>query len=165
MRIEGTKEACAFLEAYPTECKKIILKALRESVKPISKRVRSAVPVDRWKKLVRVKAKESRLTGRLYAVAGMLDNMQLEQGKVREWTKAYWMNYGTLKRRDPGHKFDSAPRGKKSRNKEGQPSPDGKAVQHRNFYDKAVDGLDTDITNRFLKSIEKQHEHLLNKIR
>ena len=157
MKIEGTAEACRFLDAYPKECKKIILKALRDSVRPVTKSVRGAVPVARWRKLVRVKAKESRKSGRLYAVAGILDNMKVEKGTIRDWTKAYFMNYGTLRRRDPGHQFDSAPRGSKSRNKMGQP--------HLNFYDKAVTGLDNDVTDRFLKSVEKQHERLLGKIK
>lgn len=157
MKIEGTKEACDFLARYPDECKKIILRALRDAVKPITKKVRSAVPVARWKKLVRVKAKESRKSGRLYAVAGMLDNGQVEKGNIREWTKAYFLNYGTLQRRDRSHEFDYAPRGKNSRNKMG--------ITPRNFYDKAVTGLDGDVTDLFLKSVEKQHERLLNKIK
>ena len=157
MKIVGTKEACDFLARYPLETKKIILKALRYSVKPITAHVKSAVPVVRWQKLVRVKAKESRTSHRLYAVAGMFDNMRLEKGKIRDWTKAYFLNNGTLQRRDPSHKFEYAPRGKNSRNKMGQPPT--------NFFEKAVDGLDMDVTNRFIQSIERQHEKLLSKIK
>ncbi|MBR5979434.1 MAG: hypothetical protein IK029_01430 [Oscillospiraceae bacterium] len=166
MKIEGTKEACAFLEAYPKETKKIISKALRYAVNPVAKKVKSAVPYPKWQTLVRVKANESKVTGRLYAVAGMLDNGQSSvKGGITDWFKAYWMNYGTLQRRDHAHKFVRGPRGKNSRNKMGQPNPKGKAQQYYHFYDKAVDGMDVDLTNRFLKSIERQHEQLLNKIK
>lgn len=158
MKIEGTKEACDFLAHYPKDCKKIILKALREATKPVTRKVRSAVPVARWRKLVKTKAKESKQSGRVYAVAGMLDNGKVEQGKrIRDWTEAYFVNYGTLRRRDPSHKFDYAPRGKNSRNKMG--------ISPRNFYDRAVDGLETNVTDIFLASIERQHEELLRKIK
>lgn len=158
MKIEGTKEACDFLAAYPRETKRIVSNALRYAVNPVAKKVKSAVPFPKWQSLVKVKAKESKLSGRVYAVAGMLDNGQATtQGGIHDWYKAYWYNYGTLQRRDPSHKYDRAPRGKKSRNKLGQyPS---------NYYDKAVEGMDVDLTNRFLKSIERQHEKLLSKIK
>lgn len=163
MKIVGTAEACAFLRRYPLECNKIILRALRESVKPVSTRVRSAVPYPQWRRLVKVKAKESRATGRLYAVAGMRDDGKVQEGsKIPDWFKAYWLNYGTLTRRDAGHTFTRAPRGSSSRNKKGSPKPDNK---YRNFYDHAVEGLDKDITDKFLKSIERQHARLLDKIK
>lgn len=155
MKIEGTKEACAFLEAYPRETKKIISRALRESVRPMAKRLIGYIPVARWKRLVKVKVKQSRVSGRLYAVAGMLDDGKATRGGASDWFQAYWLNYGTLRRRDPGHKFDYPPRGRQSRNKAG--------IHQRNFYDNAVAGMENDITERFLTSIERQHEKLLNK--
>ena len=160
MKIEGTKEACDFLAAYPRETKRIISNALRYAVSPVAKKVKGAVPGDfpQWKSLVRVKAKQSKLTGRIYAVAGMLDNGQATTpGGISDWYKAYWYNYGTLQRRDPSHKYDRAPRGKKSRNKLGQ--------YPANYYDRAVEGMEADLTDRFLKSIERQHEKLLSKIK
>ena len=166
MKIVGTKEACDFLARYPMEANKIIQKALRYAVSPVAKKVKSAVPYPKWRTLVKVKAKQSRTSGRVYAVAGMLDNGQAtEKGGITDWYKAYWLNYGTLARRDPAHKFERGPRGRDSRNKQGQPKPNGKAQQHYHFYDKAVEGMETDMTNRFLKSIEQQHEKLLSKIK
>lgn len=154
MKIEGTKEACDFLAAYPRETKKIISKSLRESVKPLAKRLFGYIPIARWKRLVKVKVKQSKQSGRLYAVAGMFDDGKATRGGASDWFQAYWLNYGTLRRRDPGHTFDYPPRGRKSRNKQG--------IHQRNFYESATNGMENDITDRFLKSIEQQHERLLN---
>lgn len=154
MKIEGTKEACSFLAAYPRETRKIISKALRESVKPMTRRLYGYIPVARWKRLVKVKVKQSKSTSRLYAKVGMFDDGKATRGGASDWFQAYWLNYGTLRRRDPGHKFDYPPRGNKSRNKQG--------IYQRNFYDYAMQGMDNDLTNRFLKSIEQQHERLIN---
>lgn len=157
MKIEGTKEACDFLAAYPKETQRIIRKALREAVRPLAGRLRQYIPVPRWRRLVKTKVKQARQSGRLYAAAGMFDDGRATRGGASDWFQAYWLNYGTLQRRDPGHKFDYPPRGKKSRNKAG--------IHQRNFYDNAIVGMEPDITNRFLKSIEQQHERLLSKIK
>lgn len=173
-KIEGTYEFTQFLKRYPLECNKIILKALRASGRPLADAIRRGVPVDknghridRWKKMVGVKAKQSKESGRLYMTAGYRDNGKTSEhenekqkaGKkkyaIREWTKAYWMNNGTLRRRDPSHefRFGIRARSKNNRNQEGQP--------HKNFYEKSVEGMEPKVKQAFIRSIEKQHEQLI----
>lgn len=165
-KIEGTYELTQFLRRYPMECNKIIKRALTSSMRPVTAAIRRGVPEgrERWKKLVKAKAAQSRTTGRLYVTAGFRDNFKREVEKVakktgrtygiREWTKAYFMNYGTLTRRNPNHRFEYPPRGRHSKNKQGQPAV--------GFYEKSVEGLETKVRETFVRTIDRQHEKLLN---
>lgn len=166
-KIEGTYELTQFLRRYPLECNKIIRKALAASGRPIAAALRRKVPFSSWRKLVKTKTAQSRTSGRLYVVAGLFDNGHVsehEQAKVnagrkknalREWHKAYFYNYGTLRRRWSGHEFREAPGGKKSRNKMGQ--------RPHLFYEDAIAGLEARAYPQFVKTIERQHQRLIDK--
>lgn len=162
--IEGVEEFTGFLRRYPLEANRIIAKALRDSMRPIAAAARRGAPLEKWRKLVRVRSGQSKKTGRLYATAGYGGKRKGQVSKKDayindpgwEWSKAYWMNNGTLRRRDPSHQFEYGIRGRslKNRNQQG--------ITPRNFYEKSVDGADVNTRRLFIRSIERQHQRLIN---
>lgn len=161
-KIEGTYEYTQFLRRYPLECNKIILKALRASARPITNAVRRGSPSDRWRKLVKAKAAQSKKTKRLYVTAGYSGkrggtkkSSGYEGDANWEWFKAYWKNNGTLRRRDPSHDFVYPIRSRSGKNRNQQ------GIHARNFYEKSVEGLEPKVERVFVRSIEKQHEQLI----
>ena len=170
-KIEGTYEFTQFLKRYPLECNKIIRKALGASGRIVASSIRRMTPVPKWKRLVKSKVSMSRESGRLYVRAGYFGAKRgsafKKDGFDSNWEffKAYWLNNGTLKRRDPDHEFTYPPgvlkvkydkKGNiksKPRNREG--------ITPRNFYEKSVEGLEPKVERVFVRSIEKQHEQLI----
>ena len=73
------------------------------------------------------------------------------QEPVDDWFKFYWMNYGTLTRRDPNHEFerpikhDDTVSAKNRRNSKGQ--------RHLNFYEKAIEGYEDEFYSAMSKHI------------
>lgn len=160
-RIEGTRDYTQFLKRYPLECNKIVLKALRESARPVGIAIRRKAPIEKWRRLVKVKASQSKESGRLYVTAGY-SGKKRSGGKDKygndpnwEWYKAFWKNNGTLRRRDSNHEFvyPIRSRSQHNRNQEG--------IRARNFYEQAVEGMEPKVERAFIRSIDKQHEKLI----
>ena len=60
----------------------------------------------RFKRLVTSKVVKGGVSGDWNALVGAFNKVKNGGKEPDDWFKAYWQNYGTLKHRDPGHKFD-----------------------------------------------------------
>ena len=153
VHIDGLEDALRCFELAPKNMIKVVKAAMREGGKEAAKEIRKAMP-RRFKRLVTHKVKKNRVTGNWDATVGAFNKVK-GSGKERDdWFKAYWKNYGTLSRRDPGHKFDNPIKNlhKKRRNEVGQ--------QAENFYDEAILPAKEAFFRAFSESVKAQEDKL-----
>lgn len=163
VKIEGMDDCMRMFDNFPDNMISIEKKAMRDASKVVSKYIRSRTP-KRFRKLVKFKLYEDR-TRANYVLIGFYNRKEVagnqpEEGDpVFDWFKAYWANYGTLKRRDPNHKFKYPIKAKtKSNNRRqsvGQPAI--------NFFNKAVDGWEDIYMNTFEASVKSNEDMLYNR--
>ncbi|WP_322290515.1 hypothetical protein [Paratractidigestivibacter sp.] len=114
MTMEGMQDVIRMFDDAPKEMKDDCRKAMGVAARKVSAQIRRGTP-QRWRKLVKAKAKASRRSKMLYASMGLYFSrtVQGHQPKayrgtkdgITDWFKAYWANYGTLTKRDPTHHF------------------------------------------------------------
>lgn len=133
-------------------------KAVRAGMSAVNRDIKRAAPT-RFRHLVSASAKQFK-GGRLWGRAGFRNKKELagHQGKdpAFDWFKAYWKNYGTLKKRAPDsvHRFDNPIRpdgyaaSQRRRNREGQKA--------ELFFDNAVKGWDQRFLKTFKDNLKKQ---------
>ena len=143
--IIGVEEAMQVLKDYPINADKCVKASMRKASQALVKDIKKKIP--RYKKLVKYKVFGKYV---MTAKIGLFDNRQSSDGKMRDWSKAYWSNYGTLEGRDPSHHFEK---------KVGQ----GRGgIRHRNFFDKSLEGGDRILIDAFNNELQKQAEKVLN---
>ncbi len=157
IRIEGLEDVLRMFDGAPKELQKSGRKAMASAGRKVASGLKRKMP-SRWRKLVKSKAKMSR-GGNLWADMGLYNGHEAQGHqpngkKVSDWFKAYWSDYGTLERRDPGHKFDNpvkpknSANGRKRRNDRGQ-FPTG-------FFETAAEGWESVFLQEFKGSLKKQ---------
>lgn len=136
-RIEGLDDVMRFLDKFPENMYEESKTAMKQASKAVSGHIRKRMP-KRYRKLCTYRVKKS-WNGQLYASIGLFNKHQAtghqpKNGKTWDWFKMYWANYGTLKHRDPSHKFQYAIKKKtrKRRNDSGQPA--------ERFFENAIQG-------------------------
>ncbi|MBQ7911896.1 MAG: hypothetical protein IJ363_14065 [Clostridia bacterium] len=138
VKIEGLSDVMRMYNDAPAEMLKDARSASREAGREVAKELRALMP-QKWRRLVGSSVKNLS-DGTLSTWIGLYRNKGSET-----WYKAYWKNYGTLKRRDPSHQFTRPVRsGVKRRNNEGQKA--------ENFYD----GPASMVGDRFLEAFVRK---------
>ena len=155
LQIEGMSDFLRWTERAPDDMVKLAKVAMREGAKRVVISMRPQIN-ERWKRLLKYKVSGGRNDKDLACDIGLFNGRQRQghqpaSGDVDDWFKAYWMNYGTLARRDPNHVFmnpvqpASRTRSQRRRNRVGQP--------HQNFLEKAMLGYEDVFFNAFSQKI------------
>jgi len=165
-RIEGLTDTLKFFDAQPANAKRLVNKAMKDGAKAGAKAIRREIPT-RWRKLIRTSGgvdARSEIWSRFGAynnrVAQGHQPKQYEgrdaQG-ITDWFKFYWLNYGTLARRDQSHNFTRKVRPKvpTRRNNIG--------VAPRNWFDRAVPAGKQGFKDAFEASVQRNYRNELLK--
>lgn len=160
--ISGLDDCIRLFDHAPENVMQVSRAALRDASRKTSRIVRGRIP-KRWQQLVRHKVSKT-YKGNLNAVFGLF-NSHVAQGHqnpqgspVPDWFKAYWLNYGTLSRRDPNHQFQQPVKHRKTaaagrrRNREG--------IEPRKFFEAAVAGWEGPFVEAFQASLKSQERKL-----
>jgi hypothetical protein len=154
-KIEGLDDCLSCMDAAPGNVKKITKTALREAAKVTRRQIKMATP-KRYQRLSGFKLKT--VNGEMSLWIGLFqkDGQMKPGAPIPDWFKAYWKNYGTLKHRDPSHKFKYPIRTtRKKRNWEGQP--------HENFFEGAIAGWEGPFMEAFERAMQDQQEKLYDR--
>lgn len=149
--IEGLDDALLLFDKMPQNAVKIVKTSMKEASKATKKQIKTKVP-PRFQRLVAYRVKRFRSVQELSALVGLFKPKEKKGEKeVSDWFKAYWKNYGTIKRRDPSHHFDYPVRHERpKRNKEGQ--------YPEKFFEQAITGWESVFMNEFQKSLKEQED-------
>lgn len=160
--ISGLDDCLKLFDQAPANLAKVSRTALKDASKVTTRQIRGRLP-KRWRGLVRYKVMKTYQKGDLHALLGLFNGHQRQghqnkAGNVDDWFKAYWLNYGTLSKRDPEHHFDqpvklpetwSAGRRKNTR-----------GIKPRKFFEEAIAGWQGTFVEAFGKSIKNQEDKL-----
>ena len=155
VKIEGLDDCLRCMDAAPENAKKMTKKALRDAAKVTRRQIKMKTPKP-FQRLTGFKLKTVNGQPSLQIGLFQKDGQMKKGAPIPEWFKAYWKNYGTLKHRDPSHKFDNPIRKeRKKRNWEGQP--------HENFFEGAIAGWDGPFIEAFEQSMADQQDKLYDR--
>lgn len=159
IKIEGLDDCLKMFENAPKRELKICQKAMKDASRQVVKSIKRGCGA--FGKMAAAKVKKAR-DGGLSATIGLFNKEGgRDGGKVPNWFKAYWANYGTLEGRDPNHKFQypvkhrGTSAAQNRRNKGGQKA--------RNFFEGAIQGWDDTFVKAFEDSLRRQQDDLLKK--
>lgn len=156
--ISGLDDCLRCFDAAPGNLVKISQTALREASKKTSRQIRQKTP-QRFRRLVKYKVFKGGVTGNLNALVGLFNRKQTENGsgKVADWFKAYWQNYGTLTKRDQEHHFQNAVK-RNVRNRRNNVGQDAKK-----FFEHAISGWEEPFVEAFAQSLKEQENKLYDR--
>lgn len=151
--ITGLDDALRCFDQAPANLLKVVKTALREGGKQAAKEIRKVMP-RRFKRLVSQKVVKGALSNDWSVLVGAFNKAKSGTDEPDDWFKAYWKNYGTLARRDPGHNFDYPIKrlNRKRRNEVGQPA--------EHFYDGSIAAAQAAFLRAFQDSIKNQEDKL-----
>jgi hypothetical protein len=151
--ISGLDDALKCFDQAPKNLVKVVRTALRKGGSQAAKEIRKAMP-RRFKRLVSSKVVKGAVSGDYSALIGAFNKVKSGTSEPDDWFKAYWRNYGTLTRRDPGHQSDYPIKhlNRKRRNEVGQDA--------EKFYDKSIAPAQSAFLRAFQDSIKKQEDKL-----
>lgn len=149
IKITGVDDILKLFDNAPANMENLLKKSMRDAVKVTSRHIRKAIP-KRFRRLTKYRV--GRLdNGQIYARAGLYGTK-----KNFDWFKAYWANYGTLKRRDPEHQFEypikPKTQGNPRRQSVGQPA--------QKFFETAIRGWEDTFLDAFEASVNKNGNEL-----
>ena len=166
VEINGLDDVLRTLEAAPKEMRAVARKSFGKASSTTARRMKQKTPT-RWRGLVGYRVAIDRRTGGIQARMGYY-NAKTAKGKqpknvdrAFDWYKAYWINYGTLSRRDPRHvfKFPVKPETwaitKRRKTKNG--------ITARHFFEKARQGWEDIFLSAFRAAFDANYEKALGK--
>lgn len=104
MTIEGLSDYLRTLDQAPDVLVKCVRKSMRKAGNELARDIKAGTPRE-FQPLVKCKVVKAKISKNLSSAVGLYKGKRKGNG-IPEWNKAYWKNYGTLKRRDPSHRFD-----------------------------------------------------------
>lgn len=162
-RVEGIKELTAVLDKvqYGAADKAVRL-AMTDAAKVAVKQLKGIVPKKMFRSLVKYKFKQGR--DLKFMNVGLFDRHKtLPEVGYKDtpgnnkpiWHVAYWMNYGTLNRRDRTHQFAQPIKHKSINSKRG--------VRPQRFYDKNADAMTGAYRGAFEEAIKNRMQSVYGK--
>lgn len=153
--ISGLDECLRYFDEAPKQLVACTRKAMQAGSRQTTKMVRSRLP-KRWSGLVKGKVSNK---GHLLATIGMFNTHQAQghqpaNGKTWDWFKAYWLNYGTLDKRDPGHRFEQPVKHRATA--AARRRKNTKGIEPRRFFETAISGYESVFLAAFNASLKKQ---------
>lgn len=154
VRIEGTADLARCLDKASENFMKMSVASMKVAGRKVAGKIRREVPA-RFKKLVKSKVVKGNGQADTAVLMGLFSTKK-KNGKAFDLFKAYWMNYGTLTLRDPGHQF-ARPVKKtvRRRNNKGQPA--------LNFFEAAIEGWEDDYIRSFEDEMKKNENMLYDR--
>ena len=153
--ISGLDECLRYFNNAPEELVKATRKAMRDASTTTTRMIKRRIP-KRWNRLVRYKVSNK---GSLLSTIGMFNGHQAQgnqpkNGKIDDWFKAYWLNYGTLDKRDPEHQFDRPVKHRATQAAKNRRNTAG--ISPRKFFEASIGGWQTTFVEAFKESLKKQ---------
>ena len=153
MTLEGLADYLRTLDEAPQTLIKCVRKAMRKAGSELARDIKSGTPQS-FKPLVKSRVVKARMSKNLSAAIGLYKG-KVRRGEIPEWNKAYWKNYGTIRRRDPSHRFDrpvksdGTAEARRRRNRMGQ--------FYEHFFEEALpSGWETRYINTFAREMRSQ---------
>lgn len=149
--LQGVTDVDKALRDIAMRTDKLNSRALRSGANAVNRSIRRAAP-----RAFRgiIKASVKRTSVDTYAARmGFVNKDGLPQ-KGKEpptWSKAYWLNYGTLANRDPSHHFGASVRNLRGR----AASARRGGIKPRNFFDKAIQGWENTLIKAYQNYMQK----------
>ncbi|WP_270487822.1 HK97 gp10 family phage protein [Butyricimonas synergistica] len=137
--LKGFDDVLRLLNDYPNEINKIAKAALRKAIAPLVKNIKSVNPIKGSK--IKIKPLKGMNPGLKFGYFGEVGNGN--RLAISPWFKAYFLNYGTLKRRHPNHEFSNPVRFRKTKQRAG--------IRPRLFFEKSVEGKEQQVYDRFVE--------------
>ena len=158
--ISGFDDCLKLFDNAPKNVVKAARKAMATATRKAAANVRRKIP-KRFSPLVK-----SRVTnkGRVNGAFGLFNGHQANghqadpQRPIDDWFKAYWQNYGTLEGRDPTHRFDRPV--KHSSTAAAKRRRGSRGIQHRNWFEYAIEGWRAALEADFRKAFAAQQKQL-----
>ena len=136
-RVEGVEQLeKALNQLIYGEADKAVKQAMTDAAKVAVKDLKASMPKKMFKQLAKYKFKQGRK--HKFVMIGLADKKKTlpqvgypntKGNNKTVWSIAYWLNYGTLNRRDNSHKFTQAIKQKSVNSRRG--------VRPQNFFDTA----------------------------
>jgi len=162
VKLEGFDSAMRGLERMPSKVLNATKASMRAAGRKAVAEIRKAAP-PRFKSLVKSKLTKGKLSSDSYLTLGYFWEAPTKEKDVSDWFKAYWQNYGTLKHRDPNHKFkypikhEGTTAAHRRRNNEGQPKQGSPA----RFYERGLAAAVPVFQRTFEEQMDKRSKKLL----
>lgn len=149
--LQGVNDVDKALREIALRTDKLNSRALRSGANAVNRSIRRASP-RAFRGIIKASVKRTSVdtyTARM----GFANKEGLpKKGKVPPtWSKAYWLNYGTLANRDPSHHFGSPVRNLRGR----AASARRGGIKPRNFFDKAIQGWETTLIKAYQNYMQK----------
>lgn len=156
VRVEGVEQLTAALNKLQHgEADKAVKAAMTDAAKQAVKDLKVAMPKKMFKQLAKYKFKQGRKLK--FMTIGLSDKKKtlLQLGypntkgnNKRVWSIAYWLNYGTLNRRDKYHKFTQPIKQQSINSRRG--------VRPQNFYDSAESAVEQTYVKAFETALKNR---------
>ena len=145
-KVVGVDDTIREIEGIDKRMKSVIRKSMRQAAKPWMAKAEVSLPVPSWSATLKSRIHLWTYKGRIYMWAGFPKAGRNVNGEVPDFYKAYWMNYGTLRGRDPMHRFTRNIRSNtKRKNNKGQ--------EYTRFFERAMMGAEEDIASKVTDAI------------
>ena len=166
VEIAGLEDVLRTFETAPAEMRKVVRKCMTTASSKTAKSIKARTP-KRWRKLVGYGVWTSRRNGMsgarmgYYASKSGRGGAKKNEDRAFDWYKAYWINYGTLMNRYPGHTFKRPVKpkhyaaAKRRRDRVG--------ISPRLFFENATNGWESTYVAAFSAAMDKYHDQAFNK--
>lgn len=156
VRVEGVEQLEAALNKLQYgEADKAVKAAMTDAAKQAVKDLKVAMPKKMFKQLAKYKFKQGRKLK--FITIGLADKKKtLPQvgypnttgNNKRVWSIAYWLNYGTLNRRDQSHKFTEPIKQRSVNSRRG--------VRPQKFFESAMPTVEQTYVKAFESALENR---------
>lgn len=156
VRVEGVEQLTAALNKLQYgEADKAVKAAMTDAAKQAVKDLKVAMPKKMFKQLAKYKFKQGRKLK--FITIGLADKKKtLPQvgypnttgNNKRVWSIAYWLNYGTLNRRDQSHKFTEPIKQRSVNSRRG--------VRPQKFFESAMPTVEQTYVKAFESALENR---------
>jgi len=163
VRVEGVKEFTAAVDkVLYGEADKVVKQSMTDAAKAAVKQLKGVMPKPMFKGLARYKFKQG--VRYKFINVGLFDRGKTlpqagypntKGNNKRIWHIAYWLNYGTLNRRDKTHQFKERIRSKSIRSRRG--------VRPQNFYDKNQESVINEYKAAFAEALDRRTQNFYGK--
>ena len=163
VKVEGVKEFTAAVDkVLYGEADKVVKLAMTDAAKAAVKELKGALPKKMFRNLAKYKFKQG--VSLKFMNVGLFDRHKTlpqvgypdtKGNNKRIWHVAYWLNYGTLNRRDRTHQFAQRIKNKSINSKRG--------VRPQNFFDKNNEAMTGAYHAAFKEAFEKRTQNFYGK--
>lgn len=154
-KVTNLDEVMRDFDGFTRDGLKASKRCVQAGARAVSKQIRAAAP-SAFRRIVGASIKRNR-EGVYSVYVGYNNKEGMPSGKsIPVWFKAYWSNYGTLERRDPGHRF--AYKIKNLRGKAGVDRRGG--IRPRRFFEAGLNAWDKTFTLAYEAQLDKEMQQL-----